>query len=50
MADGGAAVARALERLAPELAVAMPRRADDINELPDAIDSDIDGPARGRRA
>jgi putative membrane protein len=50
MAGGGAAVARELERLAPALAVAMPHRADDINELPDAIDSDLDRPGRGRRS
>lgn len=39
---GGAAVAHRLETLAPELATAMPHQADDINELPDAIDSDLD--------
>lgn len=39
---GGAAVARELARLAPALAAAMPCRADDINELPDAIDSDLE--------
>lgn len=50
MAAGGAAVARELEQLAPALAAAMPHRDDDINELPDAIDSDLDRPARGRRA
>jgi putative membrane protein len=50
MAAGGAAVARELERLAPALAAAMPHRADDINELPDAIDSDLDRPGRGRRS
>ena len=38
---GGAAVARELARLAPTLAAAMPCRSDDINELPDAIDSDL---------
>lgn len=42
MAQGGAAVARELERLAPVLAQAVPHRADDINELPDAIDSDLE--------
>ena len=47
MADGGSAGARELERLAPALAAAMPRRADDINELPDAIDSDLDRHDRG---
>lgn len=50
MADGGAAVARALAALAPALAAAMPRRADDINELPDAIDSDLDRRRRGPRS
>jgi len=44
---GGAAVARELERLAPALATAMPRRSDDINELPDAIDSDLERRERG---
>jgi putative membrane protein len=39
---GGAAVARELARLAPALAAALPCRADDINELPDAIDSDVE--------
>jgi putative membrane protein len=47
MAAGGAAVARALERLTPMLAAAMPRRADDKNELPDVIDSDLDRHAPG---
>jgi putative membrane protein len=42
--DGGAAVARELARFGPALAAAMPCRPDDINELPDAIDSDL---ARG---
>lgn len=41
MRGGGAAVARALEALAPELGRAMPHRADDVNELPDDIDSDL---------
>lgn len=49
MAGGGASVAHELERLAPALAAAMPRRADDINELPDAIDSDLDHDDRGSR-
>ena len=35
---GGAAVARALEQLAPTFAADTPHRADDVNELPDAID------------
>jgi putative membrane protein len=50
---GGAAVARQLERFAPALAAAMPRRDDDTNELPDAIDSDLEraerAAARGKR-
>ena len=37
-------------QLAPALATALPRRADDINELPDAIDSDCDdGPRWTKR-
>jgi putative membrane protein len=36
----GVAVAAAVEALAPAMASAMPHRADDVNELPDAIDSD----------
>jgi putative membrane protein len=47
MARGGAAVAEALTRVCAPLAEAMPRRPDDVNELPDAIDSDM--PQRGRR-
>jgi putative membrane protein len=46
MATGGPAVAKALEDLIAPLAGAMPRRADDVNELPDAIDSDLE---RGSR-
>lgn len=42
MSRGGAAVAAVLEALAPELAKTLPRRADDTNELPDAIDSDLE--------
>jgi putative membrane protein len=42
ISGGGAAVARQLERFAPALASAMPRRDDDVNELPDAIDSDLE--------
>jgi putative membrane protein len=42
---GGAAVANALGELASALASAAPARADDINELPDAIDSDQDASA-----
>lgn len=41
MASGGAAVARALEQLAPVLGAAMPCRDDDRNELPDVIDSNL---------
>jgi len=41
MSRGGVAVARELAKHADAFAVAMPRRADDINELPDAIDSDL---------
>jgi putative membrane protein len=37
----GAAVAAGVEALAPEMARAMPHRDDDVNELPDAIDSDM---------
>jgi putative membrane protein len=37
---GGAAVAAALAQLAPALAQIAPHRDDDINELPDAIDSE----------
>lgn len=36
----GVAVAAGVEALAPAMATAMPHRADDVNELPDAIDSD----------
>ncbi|MBA3457928.1 MAG: hypothetical protein H0T42_32900, partial [Deltaproteobacteria bacterium] len=46
MARGGVAVARELGKLETALAAAMPRRADDLNELPDALDSDLSG---GRR-
>jgi len=38
---GGAAVAQQLASLADVMARAVPHRADDINELPDAIDSDM---------
>jgi putative membrane protein len=41
MADGGAAVADELSKLAEQMGVAMPHRDDDVNELPDAIDSDM---------
>ena len=46
MADGGAAVARELGRLAPGLATGLPRRGDDVNELPDEVDSDLERGAR----
>jgi putative membrane protein len=39
---GGAAVAAELERIAAMMGTAMPHRDDDVNELPDAIDSDLD--------
>jgi len=39
--NGGVAVARALETVIAKLAPGMPRRSDDRNELPDAIDSDL---------
>jgi putative membrane protein len=42
MRSGGAAVARALEQALIKITPAMPRRADDVNELPDAIDSDLE--------
>lgn len=45
---GGAAVARELAQLAPAFAAVVPRRADDRNELPDAIDSDLDRRDRRR--
>jgi len=38
---GGAAVAKELEQLAAMMAAAMPHQDDDVNELPDAIDSDM---------
>jgi putative membrane protein len=47
MRRGGAAVARELATLAERLGAAMPRADDDVNELPDAIDSDL---AASRRA
>lgn len=46
MRRGGAAVAHALESLASDLAAAMPRREDDVNELPDALDSDLHPPPK----
>lgn len=41
MGSGGAAVARALVAYKDLFATAMPRREEDLNELPDAIDSDM---------
>lgn len=41
MRRGGPAVAEALEALIAPIASAMPRRPDDVNELPDDIDSDV---------
>jgi len=43
MPSGGAEVARILESIAPVLAAALPHAVDDVNELPDAIDSDLEG-------
>nr|HEX4314578.1 hypothetical protein [Kofleriaceae bacterium] len=42
VARGGAEVARRLEALAPRMGVAMVHRDDDVNELPDAVDSDLE--------
>ena len=42
MRHGGSAVAHALEQLAQPLANAMPSTAHDVNELPDAVDSDLE--------
>ena len=41
MPAGGAAVARELVLVCKPFGEAMPRRADDVNELPDAIDDDL---------
>ena len=41
MKHGGAAVAKALADLGVAFAPLMPRREGDLNELPDAIDSDL---------
>ncbi len=49
MSDGGTAVGRELGKLDAALAAAMPRRAGDINELPDALDSDLSTGRRARR-
>lgn len=45
MSAGGATVAAILEKASPELARAMPGRHDDVNELPDALDSDLVRPS-----
>lgn len=50
MRHGGAAVARSLGALADDMAAALPRREGDINELPDAIDSDLHPEPDGDRA
>ena len=42
MPKGGVAVARALEGYKTQLGVVMPRRAEDLNELPDAIDDETE--------
>lgn len=42
MRDGGSAVAHALEVFASALTKALPRHRHDINELSDAIDSDVE--------
>jgi putative membrane protein len=39
---GGAAVAKALEAYQGAFATAVPRRAEDLNELPDDIDTDME--------
>lgn len=41
MGSGGAAVARALREVAGELSACLPRREDDVNELPDALDAQL---------
>ncbi len=48
MRISGSALADRLETLLSKVTVGMPRRADDANELPDAIDSDLAKP-RARR-
>ncbi|MFT3693203.1 MAG: hypothetical protein QM831_08680 [Kofleriaceae bacterium] len=40
--EGGAAVGNELAKLADQMAIAMPHQEDDVNELPDAIDSDLE--------
>lgn len=42
MHAGGTAVAGVLEKFSAELARVAPRRHDDVNELPDALDSDLE--------
>lgn len=42
MHGGGAAVSKRLAAFAPELGKALPRHAQDVNELPDTIDSDLE--------
>jgi len=44
MRISGTALAERLEALLSKVTVGMPRRADDANELPDAIDSDLAKP------
>ncbi|MBK9031513.1 MAG: hypothetical protein IPL61_09285 [Myxococcales bacterium] len=39
---GGAATAAAVTAMGPALAAALPRAHDDVNELPDAVDHDLD--------
>lgn len=48
MSAGGVAVARVLAGLAPAFADAMPRGEGDLNELPDAVDSDMSAAWRRR--
>lgn len=45
MRGGGAAVARTLAELLDQVTALVPRRHDDRNELPDAIDSDLARPS-----
>jgi uncharacterized membrane protein len=42
MSKGGAEVSKRLAAFAPELAKALPRQAQDVNELPDTVDSDLE--------
>ena len=49
MARGGVAVGRELGKLGAAFAAAMPRRVGDLNELPNAIDSDLSGGRKARR-